>query len=285
MRIFVLMKKNSLLIFLLSIANCAFCQLQNASFELWDVTDPSGWATSNFYDPGTAIQSTDAHGGAFALNMNVIADSTGTPIAPYATTYFGLTTMPEVLTFWIKGNLQGNNNVNASFNLAEVDSTTNVLAYGDITFTNVSNVYQYKFINILQLGNPSLLGQGSVYFAIGADVGNSLHLNSTVYIDDLYLGADNTALKEPKGQTEIIEQLYPNPAQETSWLIFNQKKYGKVSLKVVDLMGNLVQVVLDESLTEGRYKAEINTAPLEQGIYFCKLTIENTEYCVKLIKV
>lgn len=109
------MKKNILFVLLIASVVPCFGQLQNPSFETWDAGDPLYWATSNFYNPGTAIQSTDAHAGDFALNLNIVLDSTGAAVAPYAINNFPLTTMPQVLTFWIKGNLAGNNNVNASF--------------------------------------------------------------------------------------------------------------------------------------------------------------------------
>jgi hypothetical protein len=278
------MKKNIFLVFILAFTHSAFCQLQNPSFELWDAGDPIYWQTSNFYDPGTAIQSTDAHGGDFALSMNVVMDSTGNAVAPYAINIFPLTTMPEVLTFWMKGNLQGNNNINASFTLIETDTNANILAYGDQTFTSVSNVYQYKFVNILPFLGPSLFGQGSVYFAITTPFGSSLNVNTSVTIDDLYLGADNTGLLNGDNNKQIIEQLYPNPAQEMAYLVFNKKEYGSVSLNVYDILGNLVQEVLHGNMPEGRFKAEINTSELNAGVYFCKLTIDGVDYTSKLIK-
>jgi hypothetical protein len=278
------MKKYIFLVFILAFTHSAFCQLQNPSFELWDTGDPVYWQTSNFYDPGTAIQSNDAHGGAFALSMNVVMDTTGNAVAPYAINIFPLTTMPEVLTFWMKGNLQGNNSINASFTLIETDTNANILAYGDQTFSTVSNVYQYKFVNVLPFLGPSLFGQGSIYFAITAPVGSSLNVSSSVIIDDLYLGADNTGLLSGDKNKQIIEQLYPNPAQEMAYLVFNKKEYGEVRLNVYDMLGNMVQEVLHENMPEGKFKAEINTSELNAGVYFCKLTIDGIDYSCKLIK-
>jgi hypothetical protein len=278
------MKKCIFLVFILAFTHSAFCQLQNPSFELWDTGDPVYWQTSNFYDPGTAIQSNDAHGGAFALSMNVVMDTTGNAVAPYAINIFPLTTMPEVLTFWMKGNLQGNNSINASFTLIETDTNANILAYGDQTFSTVSNVYQYKFVNVLPFLGPSLFGQGSIYFAITAPVGSSLNVSSSVIIDDLYLGADNTGLLSGDKSKQIIEQLYPNPAQEMAYLVFNKKEYSEVRLNVYDMLGNRVQEVLHGNMPEGKFKAEINTSELNAGVYFCKLSIDGIDYSCKLIK-
>ncbi len=90
------MRKNIFLVFILAFTHSAFCQLQNLSFELWDAGDPIYWQTSNFYDPGTALQSTDAHGGVFALNLNVVLDSNGTAVAPYAINNFPLTDLKNL---------------------------------------------------------------------------------------------------------------------------------------------------------------------------------------------
>jgi hypothetical protein len=158
------------------------------------------------------------------------------------------------------------------------------LAYGDQTFSTVSNVYQYKFVNVLPFLGPSLFGQGSIYFAITAPVGSSLNVSSSVIIDDLYLGADNTGLLSGDKNKQIIEQLYPNPAQEMAYLVFNKKEYGEVRLNVYDMLGNTVQEVLHGNMPEGKFKAEINTSELNAGVYFCKLSIDGIDYSCKLIK-
>ena len=278
------MLKNLFFLFIFAFSFQGFAQLQNPSFEQWDAGDPLYWSTSEFYNPGTAIQSTDSHSGNFALNIKVVTDSSGAPVAPYAINTFPLTTMPQVLTFWVKGTLASNNNVSASFTLAEIDTSTNVLAYGDQTFTTTSNVYQYKFVNILPLSGPSLLGIATIYFAINAPVGSTLNVNSSLIIDDLYLGVDNTGILNYKSSENVIEEVYPNPSEDLAYVIFNMAQFGHVSVAIYDLMGNKVLDVLDENLAEGKYKAEINAAVLKQGIYLCKLNLNHLEYCSKLIK-
>jgi hypothetical protein len=69
-----------------------------------------------------------------------------------------------------------------------------------------------------------------------------------------------------------------------AYLVFNKKEYGAVSLNVYDMLGNLVQEVLNTKMPEGRFKAEINTFELNAGVYFCKLTIDGVDYTSKLIK-
>ncbi|HRG58868.1 MAG TPA: T9SS type A sorting domain-containing protein [Bacteroidia bacterium] len=278
------MKKIVFVYFIIFLGGKGYAQLQNPSFENWDAGDPIYWSTSNFYDPGTAIQTTDAHSGNFALNLNVVLDSNGTAIAPYAINNFPLTTMPQVLTFWVKGNLSGNNNLSASFTLTEIDTTSNVLAYGDQTFTSINNVYQYKFVNILPLSGPSLLGYATIYFAINAPVGSSLNVNSSIIIDDLYLGVDNTGLHPIDRNLNEIESVYPNPAEDRTNFIFNHNISGHVTLKVYDAVGNLVESVIDEDMPIGKFKAEINTSQLKQGVYIGQLTTNNGISYSKIIR-
>ena len=278
------MKKIVFVYFIILLGGKGYAQLQNPSFENWDAGDPIYWSTSNFYDPGTAIQTTDAHSGNFALNLNVVLDSNGTAIAPYAINNFPLTTMPQVLTFWVKGNLSGNNNLSASFTLTEIDTTSNVLAYGDQTFTSINNVYQYKFVNILPLSGPSLLGFATIYFAINAPVGSSLNVNSSIIIDDLYLGVDNTGLNSIDRNKNEIESVYPNPAEDRTNFVFNHTNVGHVTLKVYDTVGNIVESVIDENMPAGKFKAEINTSQLKQGVYIGQLTTNNGISYSKIIR-
>jgi hypothetical protein len=115
-------------------------------------------------------------------------------------------------------------------------------------------------------------------------VGSSLNLNSAVIIDDLYVGVDNTGFEEPKHNAGMIEKIFPNPAQDVAFLMFNKTAFGKVSLHVYDLLGNVVKEVINENMPDGKFKAEIDVSQLLQGVYICKLSSDGAEQVVKLVK-
>ncbi len=276
------MKKTILLFYFTLVIVSSKAQVLNPSFEVWGNGYPDGWITSAVDNSATALQSTDAHGGNFALQLQIANDSNGVATTAYAITNFPLTTMPQVLSFWVKGNLSGSNYLNASFLLSEHDTT--ILAYGEQNYlNNISPVYQYKFYNILPYGSPSLLGQAQISFFINTPFNTSLETTTTVTIDDLYLGADNTALHENNNDSGIV-QAFPNPTQDFCFLIFNQPQSGKAVIKVFDFLGHEVAEPLNEYLPEGKYKAELNFSELNSGIYFVRLYTNQNEYRTKIIK-
>ncbi|MFC2094417.1 sialidase family protein [Bacteroidota bacterium] len=92
---------------------------------------------------------------------------------------------------------------------------------------------------------------------------------STVDVEDVY--APPSSFK--------LEQNYPNPFNPSTTIGFQISEPGFVSLKVFDVVGNEIAVLMDESKSTGYYKVEfnasnlINNNSLNSGIYFYRLMI------------
>jgi len=76
-----------------------------------------------------------------------------------------------------------------------------------------------------------------------------------------------------------LEQNYPNPFNPSSIIGFQISKPGFVSLKVFDVLGNEIAVLVNEDKPIGYYKVEFNAAKLmnsnklNSGIYFYRLMV------------
>jgi photosystem II stability/assembly factor-like uncharacterized protein len=68
-----------------------------------------------------------------------------------------------------------------------------------------------------------------------------------------------------------LEQNYPNPFNPTTNFEFRIVDFGLVSLKVYDILGNEVAVIVNEELPAGSYKYQWNAAGLASGVYFYQL--------------
>lgn len=68
-----------------------------------------------------------------------------------------------------------------------------------------------------------------------------------------------------------LKQNYPNPFNPTTKLEFSIPENGTVSLKVYDVNGSLVSVLLDNFRIKGSYSIEFNASGLSSGIYFYEL--------------
>lgn len=78
-----------------------------------------------------------------------------------------------------------------------------------------------------------------------------------------------------------LEQNYPNPFNPSTHLEFGipdllaSRSEGFVSLKVYDILGKEVAVLINEKLSPGIYKATFNGSNLASGVYFYRLVVSS----------
>jgi len=69
----------------------------------------------------------------------------------------------------------------------------------------------------------------------------------------------------------ILMQNYPNPFNPTTTISFSLPTKSFVSLKVYDVLGNEVAVLLSDELPAGKFERQWNAAELPSGVYFYSL--------------
>ncbi|MBX2992304.1 MAG: T9SS type A sorting domain-containing protein [Bacteroidetes bacterium] len=65
-----------------------------------------------------------------------------------------------------------------------------------------------------------------------------------------------------------LEQNYPNPFNPSTTIEFALPKAGIVSLKVFDIVGREVAILVNESMQPGYYRTQFNASALSSGVYF-----------------
>ncbi len=74
----------------------------------------------------------------------------------------------------------------------------------------------------------------------------------------------------------ILHQNYPNPFNPTTKINFDlPKNNGFVSLKVYNVLGQLVSDLVNKQLQSGTYEYEFDAASLNSGIYFYSLQVDD----------
>jgi hypothetical protein len=68
-----------------------------------------------------------------------------------------------------------------------------------------------------------------------------------------------------------LSQNYPNPFNPTTNIEFYIPGSGFVSLKVYDILGGKVAILVDEYMPGGNYKVELDGSGLSSGVYFYRL--------------
>lgn len=116
----------------------------------------------------------------------------------------------------------------------------------------------------------AIAGQ-SATIVFGAESANSVW--SYIYFDDISLtttvGVEELLTKYAPASFHL-EQNYPNPFNPSTTIRYQLPKAARVSLKVYNLLGQLVAALVDEEKQAGYYQIQWSTQ-LPAGIYFYQL--------------
>jgi hypothetical protein len=110
-------------------------------------------------------------------------------------------------------------------------------------------------------------------------ISDSLGTSDGWYIDDVKIRLKTTSVPEEPSSTPIcfnLYQNYPNPFNPTTVVKFEIVQPAKVSLKIYNILGQSVKVLIDEEKVAGAYTTywdgnDQNGQPVSSGIYFYKL--------------
>ncbi len=80
-----------------------------------------------------------------------------------------------------------------------------------------------------------------------------------------------------------LMQNYPNPFNPSTLIIYTLAKSGIVQLKVHDVLGREVAILVNEYKTAGRHVVEFDASNLSSGIYFYKLQASDFAQTKKMI--
>lgn len=80
-----------------------------------------------------------------------------------------------------------------------------------------------------------------------------------------------------------LEQNYPNPFNPSTRISFTLNKSGFASLKVYDMLGKEVTVLVNKELQAGTHSYEFEAASLPSGVYIYKLKTEQSSLVKKMM--
>jgi len=92
-------------------------------------------------------------------------------------------------------------------------------------------------------------------------------------IYDIPIPLNNSS--EPHPSLFELQQNYPNPFNSETTIQFSIHEPGFVSLKIFDIMGREVEVIIQQYLTSGDYSAKWNAYNFSSGIYYYQLQADN----------
>lgn len=153
----------------------------------------------------------------------------------------------------------------------------------------VNGVYKYPYVNIpitstfstkeIPLNQFVIDGQpvdlssiSMVTFQIDKGRNPSMNIadfsirNAVVVANSIGIGTNGSTVKDFS-----LSQNYPNPFNPVTKIAFTIPKNEFVTLKVFDVLGKEVAVLINESKPAGAYEAYFDASKLSSGVYFYKL--------------
>jgi hypothetical protein len=113
---------------------------------------------------------------------------------------------------------------------------------------------------------------GEVWICIGTDSG--FEATTTLYFDRItVVFSPATGVDDPRGWPEghRLGQNYPNPFNPATTIPVDVASEEYVDLRVYDISGREVAVLLNEVMGSGRTEVRFNGAGLASGTYICRL--------------
>lgn len=83
-------------------------------------------------------------------------------------------------------------------------------------------------------------------------------------------------------ETFSLQQNYPNPFNPSTTIKYSVPSASKVSLKVFDVLGKEVAVLVNETKTAGNYEVNFDASKLTSGVYFYQLQAGSSSVTKKL---
>jgi hypothetical protein len=95
---------------------------------------------------------------------------------------------------------------------------------------------------------------------------------------------DFNCRSEDNATNQIDISGYPNPVNDYYSLAVNIKNKSDVKVQLFDVTGRLKQEVIERNLNTGNHDFKIPLKDFAKGIYFLKVTTEEGQNTIKLIK-
>lgn len=92
-----------------------------------------------------------------------------------------------------------------------------------------------------------------------------------------HIKIDSDGKGEVAGKTDDYKlfQNFPNPFNPVTRISYKINLSGFVTLKVYNLVGQVIRVLVEENQKPGRYEVEFDATDLSSGIYLYKLEIND----------
>ncbi len=82
-----------------------------------------------------------------------------------------------------------------------------------------------------------------------------------------------------------LKQNFPNPFNPITNIVYNLPADGFVTIKIYDVIGNKVDILVNENKKADSYVVTFNGSNLSSGVYFCRINSGNYSASIKMMLI
>ncbi len=154
----------------------------------------------------------------------------------------------------------------------EIQKSTNLHKWETVAFVKGAGSSSEK--HIYNFSDNSPIYGSNYYRLVQVDFDGSKNLSSPIEVDFITVNS------------YLLEQNYPNPFNPSTVIKYQIAERGNVQIKIFDILGNEIAVLVNEIKETGSYNVEFNTANypnLASGTYFYSINAGNFTSVKKLM--
>jgi len=145
------------------------------------------------------------------------------------------------------------------------------------TYTLIQTTTANSFIDLEYFNAPNA-GDFHCYYKIRA---KDINGNFSAFTSELSTRAESANKQLLKGEKDSeklefrLDENYPNPFNPTTTINYQINEKGFVNLKVYDIIGKEVAILVNETQNSGKYSVSFNASNLPSGVYIYSLRVNN----------
>ncbi len=128
--------------------------------------------------------------------------------------------------------------------------------------------------NILEI-TPKELGESIITIYVSDENTGVVETTFTANVNNSVTGVDDIDI------TSMGLTNYPNPVKDVTIIEYLLDKACKVKLEVMNIHGETIDILVNETKVEGKYTIDYNVNNLPSGIYFYRITLDNNRIVTK----
>ncbi len=205
----------------------------------------------------------------FFTALIVQAGSVGVGVSPTGTLPVELTTFTA--------------NVNGDVVVLNWTTATEVNNYGFDIQKSASEAEEWETIGFVN-GNGNSNAPKKYSFTDASNINGTVKYRlKQIDIDGSFKYSNIIELNATLVKEFALEQNFPNPFNPTTVISYSIPEDSHVSVKVFDVLGNIVATLVNQNQTVNKYKVNFDAGNLTNGVYFYKIQAGNYSAVKKMI--